>query len=235
MIGKKNMKLLIVIPAYNESESIERVVDNLILNYREFNYVVINDGSKDDTAEICKKRKYNLINLPVNLGLAGAFEAGMKYAERLGYDMVLQFDGDGQHSPLYIRNLMDEMISGNYDIVIGSRFKREKKPKSLRMLGSRVIQWIIRLSTGEIIMDPTSGMRMFNREMITEFAKNINYGPEPDTISYLIKNGAKISEVQVSMEERLAGESYLTFAKSLTYMIRMSISIACIQIFRTRR
>ena len=129
--------------------------------------------------------------------------------------------------------MLAALEEGN-DIVIGSRFLAVKKPKTLRMLGSYIISWSIRLTTGRAICDPTSGMRMFNRAMVEEFAQNLNYGPEPDTISYLIKNGATVKEVQVEMGERLAGQSYLTFWRSVQYMVKMSISILLIQWFRKR-
>ena len=131
------------------------------------------------------------------------------------------------------KTLLAALEEGN-DIVIGSRFLTVKKPKTLRMLGSYIISWSIRLTTGRAICDPTSGMRMFNRAMVEEFAQNLNYGPEPDTISYLIKNGATVKEVQVEMGERMAGQSYLTFWRSVQYMVKMSISILLIQWFRKR-
>lgn len=227
------MKVLIVIPAYNEEKSIERVVDHLTEHYPQYDYVVVNDGSKDGTAEICRNRGYQFINLPVNLGLAGAFQTGMKYAYLHGYDYAIQFDADGQHRPEFIQPIVEKMDEG-YDIVIGSRFVEEKKPVSLRMLGSFLISSAIRITTGTKIKDPTSGMRMFNRKLIKEFALNINYGPEPDTVSYLIKNGAKVAEVQAHMDERLEGESYLTLTRSVKYMIRMITSILLIQNFRKR-
>ena len=227
------LKLLIVIPAYNEAECIERVVDDLIRHYPQYDYVVVNDGSQDKTAAICRRKGYHLIDLPANLGLAGAFQTGLIYAAENGYDCALQLDADGQHRPEYIAPLL-QMIEDGADIAIGSRFLHKKKPKSLRMLGSYIISWSIRLTTGRAICDPTSGMRMFNRAMVQEFAQNLNYGPEPDTISYLIKNGATVKEVQVEMGERLAGQSYLTFWRSVQYMVKMSISILLIQWFRKR-
>ncbi len=226
-------KLLIIIPAYNEEGSIERVVDNLIENYPQYDYVVVNDGSRDATAAICRRRGYRLIDLPVNLGLAGAFQTGLRYAAEQGYDCAMQFDGDGQHLPQFIAPMLEELENGA-DIVIGSRFITVLKPRTLRMLGSYLISWAIRLTTGRAICDPTSGMRMFNRRLLTEFAQNLNYGPEPDTISYLIKNGAVVKEVQVEMAERTAGESYLNFARSVEYMIKMGLSILLIQWFRKR-
>lgn len=226
-------KLLIVIPAYNEEQNIERVVENIIRNYPQYDYVVINDGSRDKTAAICRANGYHLIDLPVNLGLAGAFQTGLRYAAENGYDCAVQLDADGQHKPEYIAPMLAALEDGA-DIVIGSRFLTVKKPKTLRMLGSYIISWSIRLTTGRAICDPTSGMRMFNRAMVEEFAQNLNYGPEPDTISYLIKNGATVKEVQVEMGERLAGQSYLNFWNSVQYMVKMSMSILLIQWFRKR-
>lgn len=227
-------KLLIVIPAYNEEKSIERVVDELIVHYPQFDYVIVNDGSADGTAGICRRKKYRMIDLPVNLGLAGAFQTGLKYAYQQGYDYALQFDADGQHLARYIEPMLQKIREG-YDIVIGSRFLTEKKPGSMRMLGSNLIQIALKVTTGSDIHDPTSGMRMFNRRLMQEFATGFNYGPEPDTLSYLIKNGAKVSEVQVSMEERLTGASYLTPVNAVKYMVRMMVSIFLIQNFRKRK
>lgn len=228
------MKTLIIIPAYNESGSIETVVNDLIDNYSQYDYIVVNDGSKDCTAEICKNNNYNVLNLPVNLGLAGGFQAGMKYAYKNGYDFAIQFDGDGQHNPKYIEQMLNKFNEGDYDIVVGSRFIEAKKSKNMRMLGSNLIQFAIKITTKKNIFDPTSGMRMYDKKMIKEFALNINYGPEPDTISYLIKNGATIAEVPVKMNERKTGESYLNIRKSIMYMLRMFISILFVQFFRKR-
>ncbi len=226
-------RLLIVIPAYNEEENIVRVVDDLIRRFPQYDYVVVNDGSRDKTAALCRAHGYRLIDLPVNLGLAGAFQTGLRYAADNGYDCAMQLDADGQHRPEYIPAMLEELEDGA-DIVIGSRFLTVKKPKTLRMVGSYIISWSIRLTTGRAICDPTSGMRLFNRAMVEEFAQNLNYGPEPDTISYLIKNGAAVKEVQVEMGERIAGHSYLTMMKSVQYMVKMAISILLIQWFRKR-
>ncbi|PXV90153.1 glycosyltransferase involved in cell wall biosynthesis [Lachnotalea glycerini] len=228
------MKKLIIIPAYNEEMNIVRVVEEIKKDYSQYDYVVVNDGSKDNTALVCLEHGFELINLPVNLGLAGAFQTGLKYAYIKGYDYAIQFDADGQHKTEYIDKILMEIEKG-YDIVIGSRFVSKKKPLSLRMLGSNMISLAMKLTTGKAIKDPTSGMRMLNKEMIQEFALNMNYGPEPDTISYLIKQGATISEVQVEMDERQEGESYLNFSRSMLYMLRMLISILFIQSFRKRK
>ena len=226
-------KLLIVIPAHNEEANIVRVVEELTTQYPQYDYVVVNDGSRDKTAAVCRAHGFHLIDLPINLGLAGAFQTGLRYAAENGYDCAMQLDADGQHRPEYIAPMLEELEAGA-DIVIGSRFLTVKKPKTLRMVGSYIISWSIRLTTGRAICDPTSGMRMFNRKMLEEFASNLNYAPEPDTISYLIKNGAVVKELQVEMGERIAGTSYLNFARSVEYMIKMGLSILLIQWFRKR-
>ena len=226
-------KVLVIIPAYNEALNIERVVTRLQEEYPIYDYVIVNDGSADETAAICRSRGFQLIDLPVNLGLAGAFQTGLKYAYRRGYRYAIQFDGDGQHRPEYIQAMKEKMDEG-YDIVIGSRFVTEKKSWSMRMFGSRLIGTAIWLTTGAKIKDPTSGMRLFSRKMIGEFAWNLNYGPEPDTVSFLIRQGAKIAEVQVTIDDRTAGESYLKPLTAASYMVRMLLSILVIQNFRKR-
>ncbi|HFI0081220.1 TPA: glycosyltransferase family 2 protein [Streptococcus suis] len=230
---KKKSDTLIIIPAYNEEESIESVVSNLERNFSKFDYVVINDGSKDSTSEICHRNGYNIIDLPVNLGLTGAVQTGFKYAYLLGYEQAVQFDGDGQHLPEYIANLIAEIKKGQ-DCVIGSRFVSAPKNRSLRMVGNSLISWSIKLTTGKTIADPTSGMRMFNKELIKDFALNVNYTPEPDTISFLIRQGYKVKEVQVQMQNRQAGHSYLTLSRSIKYMVHMFTSILLIQNFRRK-
>lgn len=227
-------KVLLVIPSYNEEKNIETVVDELISHFPEMDYIVVNDGSTDRTAQICRERGYHFLNLPVNLGLAGCFQTGMKYAHHHHYPYAVQFDGDGQHRPEYIDSMRQKMDEG-YDIVIGSRFLNGEKGFSIRMLGSRLISGAIWLTTGVKVTDPTSGMRMFNHEMMKEFAVSLNYGPEPDTISYLLKQGARVAEVPVKIGERLQGESYLKPTVAARYMLRMLISILLIQQFRRKR
>ena len=227
------MRTLVIIPAYNEADNIERVVEELLRHGYE--YVVINDGSADDTAQICKDRGYNLIDLPVNLGLTGAIQTGMQYAYHNGYDCAIQLDGDGQHDPKYIKDMLAQMQENGDDIVIGSRFVTEKKPKTLRMMGNNLIQFAIHLTTGKVLRDPTSGLRLYNRKMLKAFIQDINLTPEPDTVCYLIRCGAKVSEVQVEMRERIAGVSYLNLPRSIQYMLRMGISVLLIQWFRKEK
>lgn len=228
------MKVLLIIPAYNEAENIERVVNNIIDNYPQYDYVVINDGSKDDTAKICKEKGYNIISHPVNLGLAGAFQTGMKYADRNDYDYALQYDGDGQHDPAYVAAMIERMNEKKADIVIGSRFVTQKKPFTARMMGSRIIAACVFLTTGKKLTDPTSGMRLFNKRLIHRLANLINLGPEPDTVAYLMRCGAEVEEVQVSMSERIAGESYINLTGSIKYMSRMCSSLLFLQWLRKK-
>ena len=223
--------ILVIIPAFNEEMNITFVAENLIRNHPDLDYVIVNDGSQDRTAEICRRHSYHMLDLPVNLGLAGAFQAGMRYACEKGYRYAVQFDGDGQHRAEYIVPMREKMDEG-YDIVIASRFVTEKKPHSMRMLGSRLIAAAIFLTTGQKINDPTSGMRMYNEKMIRIFAKKINYAPEPDTLSLLMRHGAKTAEIQAVMDLRTAGVSYLTPFVAASYMVRTLISILFIQRFR---
>ncbi len=225
VIQKKN-RVLLVIPAYNEADSIEKVVDELIEFYPEMDYVVVTDGSTDGTDVICKKRGYSAVNLPKNLGLAGCFHMGMVYAHENGYRYAVQFDGDGQHRPEYIEAMRKKAESGGYDIVMGSRFLGLKNSMShMRNLGSSLIRAAVYIKTGVKVTDPTCGLRLYNRRMIKMFAEKDSLSPEPDTIAMLIKHGAKIAEVPVRVAERSAGTSYLNPINAAKYMKRMLISI----------
>ena len=170
----------------------------------------------------------------MNLGLAGAFQTGMLYACRHGYDCAVQFDADKQHRPEYVPALIEAIADNN--IVIGSRFVDRKKPRTLRMAGSRLISFAIKLTTGRTIKDPTSGMRCFNRRTMELLASGINVGPEPDTLAYLIRSAhARVREVQVTVDERSAGKSYLNMKTSVAYMVRILLSVLFIQFFRKAR
>ena len=225
------MKTLIVIPAYNEALNIVKTVNDIKQNAPDVDYVVVNDGSKDNTLEVLKEHNFNYIDGFCNLGLFGAVQTGFKLALLNDYDIVIQFDGDGQHSAKYIKSLIDEIGKGN-DIVIGSRFVTEKKPFTARMLGSRLIAFSIRLMTGKKITDPTSGFRAYNRACIKDYANDMNNPPEPDTLVYMLRKNRKIKEVQVQMSEREFGESYLNLMNTIKYMSRMMVSIFLIQPFR---
>lgn len=221
---------LIIIPAYNEQDNIVAVVEEITANYPQYDYVVVNDGSTDATRKNCANHGINLLDLPVNLGLSGAIRSGMKYANYYGYEYVIQLDGDGQHCPEYIEDMMKCMEETRADIVIGSRFKTQRKPFTIRMVGSQIITYAIWLTTGgKYIGDVTSGMRLFNKRMIKMFGYRINYRPEPDTLAFLLNHGVTIEEVQVTMRERIAGNSYLNLKNSLFYMLHVLFNVLIFQ------
>ena len=228
-------KLLLIIPAYNEEENIKWVIEELQEECVDCDYIIINDGSKDSTSLVCKEQGYNYIDMPINVGLSEVFRTGMKYAVRHGYTMAMQYDGDGQHDPKYIKLMADKMKETNADIIIGSRFVEGKSHKSLRNVGSYIIQGIIKLTTGKKISDPTSGMRLYNANVMSFFAQEMNMVPEPDTIAFLIRNGFAVEEVAVKMRERQAGKSYLNLGNSVRYMINICVSLVFVQWFRRRK
>ena len=222
------MKVLIIIPAYNEAMNIEKTVKDVTSN-TPYDYVVINDCSKDNTKEICEKNNFNLLSLPVNYGLTSGIQLGMKYAYKHNYDIAVQFDGDGQHQAKYLKSLVSEIENGNCNIAIGSRFVTKKKPLTMRMIGSKLLTLIIKICTLQTIKDPTSGMRAYDKNAIEEFVKNPSLTPEPDTLVYMMKKKKIIKEIQVEMKEREFGESYLSPIKSIKYMINMFFSIIFIR------
>lgn len=226
------MKTLIIIPAYNEEASIESTIEELVSVVPEMDFLIVNDGSRDNTRNICLQHSYNMLDLPANVGLTGGFQAGVKYALRHDYDAAIQFDADGQHMPQYIQLMEQEMEQSKSDIVIGSRFVHEAKDHSARMIGSRLISFMIQLTAGVRLTDPTSGMRLYNRKALKFFDRMNDFGPEPDSLAYLIRHGLSVSEVQVYMRERTAGESYLNISRSVEYMLRTCVSILFIQWFR---
>ena len=224
------MKTLIMIPAYNEALNIEKTVKDITQN-TDYDYIVINDCSKDNTKEVCEKNGFNMLSLPVNYGLTSGIQLGMKYALQNRYDIAIQFDGDGQHDAKYLKDLVKEIEEGNCDIAIGSRFVTKKKPFSIRMIGSFIIQTAIKLVTGKKITDPTSGMRAYNQKAIKEFVVNASLTPEPDTLVYMMKKKMQVKEIQVELHEREFGESYLNAFKSIEYMLSMMFSIIFIRAF----
>lgn len=226
------MKVLVIIPAYNEEESLATTVEEFLAADTGCDYLVVNDGSSDGTERICREHGYNHVTHPVNLGLTAGFQTGVRYALEHGYDGVIQFDADGQHRPENIRPMVEAMERTGVDIVIGSRFVEADKSFSARMIGSRLIAALIRLTCGKRIKDPTSGMRLYNLTMMKEFARRFDFGPEPDSVAYLMRHGARVCEVQAEMRERQAGESYLNPARSIAYMARVCTSILFVQWFR---
>lgn len=222
------MKKLVIIPAYNESESILDTVKDIKENAPEFDYVVINDCSKDDTLEICRKNQINVLNLPINLGIGGAVQTGYLYAYNNGYDVAVQFDGDGQHDASYLDKMALVLAQENADMVIGSRFieKQGFQSSGIRRVGIRYFAFLTKLLFGKRITDATSGMRMCNRKVIELFVKDYprDY-PEPETVCRLLRKKCKVVELPVIMRERSAGVSSISMKKSIYYMIKVSLAI----------
>lgn len=227
-------KVLLIIPAYNEEENIERVVDGIIKMYPQYDYVIINDGSTDRTPEICRQKDYNFIDLPINTGIGVVVQTGFKYALYNGYDYAVQFDCDGQHFPEYIKPLVDKAEEG-YNIVIGSRFVDNKKGGGIRMLGSRILSAAVYLVTRRYIADPTSGMKVYDRKMLEYYAREINAAPEPDDLVYHLRCGMNVAEVPVEMGKRLYGFSYFNLFTGTYFMTYMLISILIVQRLRPKR
>lgn len=221
-------KILVIIPAYNEAENIEKVVDNLIMNYPQYDYVVINDGSSDTTRDVCRERGYQYLNLSINLGIGGAVQTGYKYAKDKGYDIAVQMDGDGQHDISYLEKMLPVLENGEADVVIGSRFiNREGFQSSLlRRIGINFLSGLIWACTGQKIRDVTSGFRAVNKRFIDIYAKYypMDY-PEPEAIISAIMNRGKIMEIPVVMHERISGDSSINFLRSIYYMIKVTLAI----------
>lgn len=223
-----NMKKLVIIPAYNESSNILNTVQDIRKKAPDFDYIVINDCSKDDSLEILKKNNLNYIDLPVNLGIGGAVQTGYKYAMENDYDIAVQVDGDGQHDPIYLSDLLNSLIEEKADMVIGSRFIENQGFQStfMRRLGIVYFTRLIKILTGKIITDPTSGFRMAGRKVIEQFAtKYPKDYPEPESIVTLLKNDMMVVEVPVKMKARQGGESSIKMANSIYYMIKVSLAI----------
>ncbi|WP_413307047.1 glycosyltransferase family 2 protein [Bacillus sp. 1P10SD] len=221
------MKVLVIVPAYNEEQGIKHVVESF-KNINNVDILVINDCSKDKTSIVCRDFGLKVIDLPTNLGIGGAVQTGYKYALLNGYDIAIQVDGDGQHNPSYIKELIKPIIAGEADLVIGSRYLEHKGFQSsfFRRLGINYFSLLIKLLQKKKITDPTSGFRAANKKVIELFSNRypIDY-PEPESIVYLLRNNYQIEEIPVVMNERVGGESSINAFKSVYYMIKVSTAI----------
>lgn len=228
MTEKSKEKVLIIIPAYNESESIRNVVGYMASQAPQYDYLVINDGSTDNTLSICEEEHYQYLDLPINLGIGGAVQAGYVYARKNNYDIAVQVDGDGQHDIAYLEDMLRPLKAGEADVVIGSRFLEKEGFQSshTRRVGIGILSFLIRLTTGKRIMDVTSGFRAVNRRFIEIYAKDYptDY-PEPEAIVTAIMHRGRVMEVPVRMKARESGTSSITFRKSIYYMIKVTLAI----------
>lgn len=229
-------KILIIIPAFNEEDSILDTVRTI--QERRYDYIVINDGSTDSTLDVCHTHHLNVLDLPINLGIGGAIQAGHKYAKEHQYDIDIQFDGDGQHDSSYIAELIHAVEHGA-NLVIGSRFidtdTSSFKSTFMRRIGIRWLSGLIRLTAGKRITDPTSGFRACDKKAIDLFCDSypIDY-PEPESIVEALKHGLSVKEVPVEMNERTGGTSSIKALASVYYIIKVTLSILIVSMTRRR-
>lgn len=224
------MKVLLIIPAYNEEENILNTCHQIQEYSGEIDFVVINDGSKDNTLKILQENQLNHINLIHNLGIGGAVQTGYKYAYEHDYDIAIQFDGDGQHDIHYVPNICEPILKGQASMVIGTRYLDKSvsnfQSTFMRRVGSTIISFFIKVCTKKKITDPTSGFRAVDRSIIEEFAKDYpTEYPEPESTVCMLCKGYQVTEVPVSMNERQGGTSSIHFWKSADYMIKVVLAI----------
>ncbi len=233
-INRKNPKILLIIPAYNEEKNIlrtyEQIKDYNKLNKCKYDVIVINDGSKDNTSKICHENNIPVIDLVRNLGIGGAVQTGYKYAFEKDYDIAIQFDGDGQHDVNYIKDIINPILAGDSNMVIGSRFIEKSKSgfqsTKARRLGINIISKLIKIKTGIKIYDTTSGFRAGDKNVIMQFAHTYpTEYPEPISSVEIINHNMKIVEVPVNMKERKEGNSSITSWKQVYYMINVILTI----------
>jgi len=224
------MKILAIVPAYNEQSNILNVINSLKAEHPNIDILVINDGSDDDTGKIAESSgKADVINLPCNLGIGGAVQTGFKYAVINDYDYAFQFDGDGQHNAEEVSKILDPVIKNKADVVIGSRFKRKSgsyKSTWLRRIGIIIFSIFNTILINQRIQDNTSGFRSYNKKAIHFLAENYPTDfPEPEAIILLGKNRFRFIEVPVNMKERQNGVSSIRGLQSVYYMIKVLLAI----------
>ncbi|HGZ6123817.1 TPA: glycosyltransferase family 2 protein [Streptococcus pyogenes] len=227
------MKKLIIIPAYNESSNIVNTIRTIESDAPDFDYIIIDDCSTDNTLAICQKQRFNVISLPINLGIGGAVQTGYRYAQRCGYDVAVQVDGDGQHNPCYLEKMVEVLVQSSVNMVIGSRFitKEGFQSSFARRIGIKYFTWLIALLTGKKITDATSGLRLIDRSLIERFANHYpdDY-PEPETVVDVLVSHFKVKEIPVVMNERQGGVSSISLTKSVYYMIKVTLAILVVRL-----
>lgn len=232
------MKILIIVPAYNEAENIAYVFNDIRKNFQQADILIVNDGSTDETARVAEGLGVKVVTLPFNLGIGAAMQCGYIYAERRGYDIAIQFDGDRQHRADQISILIKPIIENTADIVVGSRFI-EKGSYNLtfpRFIGIRIFAKLVSLLTGKRLTDTTSGFRAVNSAVIKFYSDNYpeDY-PEVEALVLLHKARFRIAEVPVKMEERLGGKSSITPFQAFYYMVKVILAILIDIIKRVER
>lgn len=222
------MKYLAIIPAYNEGKTIYSVVKSVKDSNAQFDIIVVNDGSNDNTYSEAERAGAKVLDLMGNLGIGGAVQTGYLYAYCNNYDIAVQIDGDGQHNPEDLYKLIEAIEKDGADMVIGSRFvcKSDYKAGKLRKIGIRYFSKLVSCICGQPYYDTTSGYRMVNRKGIKLFMDYYPQDyPEVETIPYAVKNGLKVKEVKVNMIKRQGGKSSITPLKAAYYMIKVTLAL----------
>lgn len=230
------MKILVIVPAFNEAQNIENVVEELKTLSEKVDYIIINDCSTDETREILVKNEINFIDLPINLGIGGCVQTGFRYAYENSYEIAVQFDGDGQHNAAYIERLIKPIEDNEANVVVGSRFLERGgfQSSSARRFGIRTISGIIKILSGVKVYDVTSGMRAYDRHMIEYLAKNYEDDyPEPDALLAAALMKMKIKEISVQMRERMGGKSSINLKRSIYYMVKVCSSLVLMKLMST--
>lgn len=222
------VKILIIIPCYNEEENLERVVARLKKEAPQVDFLIVNDCSTDSSAAICKANGWRFLDLPTNLGIGGGVQSGYQYAAANDYDITVQMDGDGQHDPAYLEAVLAPVIAGELDMAVGSRFitKEGFQTSFMRRLGIRIISATIRLLCGARVLDVTSGFRACNKALTAFYARHYAQDyPEPEAIVSAVLNGYRVGEVPVIMQERMGGVSSINLLRSVYYMIKVPLAL----------
>lgn len=222
------VKILIIIPCYNEEENLERVVARLKKEAPQVDFLIVNDCSTDSSAAICKANGWRFLDLPTNLGIGGGVQSGYQYAAANDYDITVQMDGDGQHDPAYLEAVLAPVIAGELDMAVGSRFitKEGFQTSFMRRLGIRIISATIRLLCGARVLDVTSGFRACNKALTAFYARQYAQDyPEPEAIVSAVLNGYRVGEVPVVMQERMGGVSSINLLRSAYYMIKVPLAL----------
>jgi len=231
------MRVAAIVPAYNEGRNLPRLAEALLAHAPALDVCVVDDGSTDDTARVAASLGWTVLRLPVNLGIGGAVQAGYLWARDRGHDVAVQIDGDGQHDPAFLPRLLAPIQEGRADVVIGSRFLSEGGFRStlVRRAGIRYLAWFLRLRCGARVTDPTSGFRAASRAAIEFFARRYpsDY-PEPEAIALASRHGLRVAEVPVTMHERAHGSSSITWARTLYYLVKVSIALVLLPVREER-
>ncbi len=223
-------KTLIIVPAYNEADNIEKVISDLYMAGQAWDILVVNDASADSTAALALATgKATVVNLPFNLGIGGCVQTGFRYAKQHDYDVVLQFDGDGQHDAVEINKLLNIVNDKVADVAIGSRFTQEHdgfKSSLIRRIGIKIFEWFSYIIIQQKITDHTSGFRAYNKKALRFLADHYPTDfPEPEVVILLGRNGFKMKETFTEMHERQGGVSSISVYKGPYYMIKVLLAM----------